>query len=524
MKLSDIRTYLASVNIQLPYEFQLYILRDIVELLGYSNDKIKYSLINVVSSLFIEIENGSTCYEIEMGSEFIDYYYQGYFTKIITEDERNKNFFVLKRFEKDGKFFISTYRHFVDEMIVGGYISERIKKNINSLNFLEINNESTIDMILSNNISVITGPPGSGKTTLATRIYRRLKEIFKDKKIPNIKICAPTGKAANVLTSKVGGEIESYTIHRLLSYNPSYNSFRFNRENRLECDLLIVDEASMIDLTLFRALLEGLDDDSKIIIIGDKNQLPPVGEGAVFSELVNLLKEYVIELKKVYRTENRRIIDIADRVKEGDGRIKESIEYIDLNRLVNSDIKYFDNGVYFVDLDNRKIKIAIDFYLKILAEEKSSIILTFTNRGLRGSDTINNIVLNSYVKNYYIKDVPIIITRNDYENNLFNGDILYLDRKKGIAYLDEIGYNINLIKDYKYAFAVTVHKSQGSEYNNVFIFLPDNSDSPMLSREILYTAITRAKERVFIFGKEETLKKCFEIKLRRSSMLKYFIN
>lgn len=513
MEISDIKSIIENSNIKVPYEFCFYIIENLVERIN-DNQEIISEFIKSVAKLFSEVENrGSVCIGIDKNSEFYKNYKDGLYSELIGKEEE-KNFLIMV--EEEEKPFLYLYKDYINEKELAASLKDILKGNKEKISGFEDKNglrNELINKVLENRISFITGGPGTGKTTLAIEFYKNFIKKFKESKNqePVIKVCAPTGKASKVLgeriSKEVGKEVESFTIHRLLGYSPYDDSFLFNKDNKLVADLIIVDEASMIDLYLFNSFLKAINEDTKLIIIGDKDQLPSVGVGSVFADLVESLSDYVVELKKSYRTESKEILERAGDVNKGDFEnliksIKVSIDDID-NK---------EKGIYFVNSNKKSdlLKI-IELYIK---SGPNSMILTFTNKGFWGSDNINDIIIERY-KNK-IEKIPIIITANDYENNLFNGDILLIDKNGEGVYINkessgsEKRINLNLVKSYKYAFAITVHKSQGSEYDNVYVILPDDIDNPLISRQILYTAITRAKKRVVIIGMEEVFKKCVE--------------
>lgn len=522
MKLKIIDNILQQKEIELPYIFQKYLINDLIDLSELQNEEDINTLLEILIDLFIELSRGSTCLLVNKDSLFLKKYYDQVYNKIIGEGKpliirKLKNYYLLY-----------TYKDYLEELTIEKILKERLTKNKESLN--NIITEDYILKALSYKTIFITGGAGTGKTSLAAKIYLTFYENFYKnfKREPKVKIIAPTGKAAKVLESKIlqftNHNIEGYTIHKLLGYSPTSDSFRYNKEFPLEADLVIIDEASMIDLTLFYNLLSSISYDTNLIIIGDKDQLPSVDKGNVFGDIIEneSLSNNVIKLKTQYRS-NRIISEFANTVISNDKSFDLNITSINKNELL-SILKKEEENAYFIELIDsmeifKIIEIIIEYYKDKITETK---ILSISNQGIIGVENINNKIY----KNYYhiIKNIPIIITENDYENNVFNGDIGEIIKVNGeeiIKFLDGKEININLIKKWNYAFAITVHKSQGSDYNDIFLILPDKANSYLLTRELLYTAITRAKKRIFIIGKKEIFLKGKDKKFNRYSGLKY---
>ena len=362
-----------------------------------------------------------------------------------------------------------------------------------------------------------------------------------------IKVCAPTGKATNVLyksiynniidkfnDNRILDKIETSTIHRLLNYNFKEDRFKFNKDYKIDADLIVVDEASMIDLKLFKSFLEAVDKNTKLIFIGDRDQIPSVENGNVFADIIENDKIDKEELIQQYRFP-QEISKIANIIKRGDLILKEKngdIKLEDFIYLKIDDIeKYFnksEKGVFFIDISNKnQILKLINIIVNNFKDKFDKIaILTLTNVGFLGTENINNIILRYFKK--LIKKIPIVITENDYVNNLFNGEIGYIEDfyennnfRKKVKFDEERIFNLNIIKAYKYAFALTVHKSQGSTYDTVFFILPEEEQINLLNREIIYTAITRAREKVFIIGKSKVFFQGVKNKIERDSAIKF---
>lgn len=585
-------------DFEFPFEFYKFILFDIYNFLI---DKIKSEnleniidinlvkeFISIIYNLLISVYNGSTCIEIGENNRFlINYLNDNNFKNIISNfltfdnDDRITPFKMrIVKSGNFGKYLFYRFGDFVNEKNIEINIKERIKvsKDVSLYNYLELdlldlnkNLNSIIENILQNNLVLITGGPGSGKTTLASKIFIYYIKKFKAQNnfYPKIFICAPTGKATNILWNRVYEEfvkeikdIENFdenfkglTIHKLLGYSPQKGKFKYNKENKLDADLIIVDEASMIDLNLFSSLLDAISLKTKIIILGDKDQLPSVDCGNVFGDIIQNEKIYKVYLKGQLRYNNLiknfldKIINIDKNPLNYENSSLSGISYDKLWNYIKNDlillnikdldrdknIDHFNEGIYFLETQNELyIYKLIDFisfnYSNNFRGEKffdnSKIshliynfsILTLTNKGTLGCENINDIFLKYYNDKFEIK--PAIILENDYENEVFNGD-------SGIIYEnyfinnDGRKINLNLIKKWDYSFAITVHKSQGSSYDDIYFILPFSKSSAIISRELIYTAISRARKRVFILGKKEIFIEGIIKNIKRESGLKF---
>jgi exodeoxyribonuclease V alpha subunit len=368
-----------------------------------------------------------------------------------------------------------------------------------------------IDELLENNkLHIITGGPGTGKTT-------SLAKIIKDRLTEKILLAAPTGKAALRMReslSNQGKNLEAKTLHSLLGYKHLSVSFKHTKENSLDARIIAIDECSMIDLPMMSKLLDAVPNDCDLYLLGDKNQLASVEAGSVFADICEKLKtnkDAYKELTKNYRTENASGIYALSK-----DILAETAESFN-----NENIEHYEN---------KELKAKLPDWYKELFEAKDKIealgflktfqILCAMNVGINGTKNINN-ELGNLAREKKAKFTPIIITENNYQLNLFNGDVGVVDEDNKQAYFYA---NKNEIKEFPLltlpasdlAFAITIHKSQGSEYKKVAVVYPDR-ESEFLTRELLYTAITRAKEKCFIFGNKEVLAKSCKRKIFRAS-------
>lgn len=372
--------------------------------------------------------------------------------------------------------------------------------------------KSAILQGLKSKVFILTGGPGVGKTT----IIKSLLIILQQTKTLRIMLCAPTGRAAKRLSETTGSLAN--TIHRLLNYDPKHFGFKYHQGNPLSLDLLIVDEASMLDIILMDHLLKALPTSAALLLIGDSDQLPSVGPGCV---LTDLLKAQVIpsaRLTEIFRqTQVSQIVINAHRVNQGK------------LPLPLSAAKELLSDFYFIEADSpAKIqdkilclisdRIPKRFHLNAI---QGIQVLTPMNRGAVGAQTLNGMIqaiLNKQVGPrvehfghvFSIGDKVIQCT-NNYDKAVFNGDIGYIshvDLKATHLQINFEGkikdYHFNELDELSLAYALSIHKSQGSEYPAVIIPL-SMQHYRMLTRNLLYTAITRGKQLVILVGQKKAL-------------------
>ena len=364
---------------------------------------------------------------------------------------------------------------------------------------------------LHEKVLVITGGPGTGKTTLLTAllaILRRAKMSFA--------LAAPTGRAAKRMTESAGEE--AMTIHRLLEYNPREGRFQRNEEHPLQADFVIVDEASMVELTLMDHLLRATDPRSHLILIGDVDQLPSVGPGSVLRDLIDSGVIPVVVLRRIFRQERQSLIvvnahrilggqslifdaewekrDFAFAARETEEEILETVKELVSRRLPRS-----------LQLESREVTQAIQ-------------VLTPMHRGILGTINLNRelqSLLNPSGESLERGSVvlrcgdKVMQLRNSYDKNVFNGDlgsITAINREEGkirVEFYDKsVEYESDELDEISLAYATSIHKSQGSEYPAVVVPL-HTSHYLMLHRSILYTAVTRGKKWVVLVGSKKAL-------------------
>jgi len=366
-----------------------------------------------------------------------------------------------------------------------------------------------VKLALSSKVLVITGGPGVGKTTIVNAILR----ILAAKNIRFL-LCAPTGRAAKRMIETTG--FEAKTIHRLLEVDPQNGGFRRNRENPLDCDLLVVDETSMVDILLMNALLKALPNRAVLIAVGDVNQLPSVGPGQVLADMIESAALPVVRLTEVFRQAAKsQIIANAHRINRG--------VVPELARPKT------DSDFYFVGADDaettasRIMELVTTRIPKRFALDpvRDIQVLCPMNRGSVGARSLN-IVLQAALNPAGDRKIErfgwtfaagdkVMQVENDYDKEVYNGDVGYVteikqDEGELTASFDgrSVTYGFGELDNLVPAYAVTIHKSQGSEYPAVVIPLVTQHYT-MLQRNLLYTGVTRGKRLVILVGQRKAV-------------------
>ncbi|MFV0288038.1 MAG: ATP-dependent RecD-like DNA helicase [Mycoplasmatales bacterium] len=380
------------------------------------------------------------------------------------------------------------------------------------LNYSPLQKEAIINS-LSNNISIITGGPGTGKTTIidaVVKIFRKLKygnEIIKDIST-KIMLCAPTGRAAQRMKETTA--FEAKTIHSLLEWDPYKNEFNRSSQNPLIQDLIIIDEFSMVDIFLASAIFRAIKPSALVVIVGDSAQLESVNPGNVLHDLIKTKKIPLIHLDTIFRQgDGSSIALFAKNIDQG-----VQIEYVNTH-----DMSLIDRKTNLPQI----IKTVIEKSYANGYQEMEVQVLYPKYSGANGINKINETLLpnkeNKYIEAYetkfYLND-KVMQLKNNYDKDIFNGDIgtithIY-NAKKPIDLALEVTFKekkVNLLKkeliDLKHAYAISIHKSQGSEFKVVILPIAKESER-MLNKKLIYTGITRAKDKLIVIGDMECFK------------------
>ena len=366
-----------------------------------------------------------------------------------------------------------------------------------------------IRLALLSKVLVITGGPGVGKTTIVNSILRILVA-----KSVNLLLCAPTGRAAKRMTEATG--FEAKTIHRLLEVDPKGGGFKRSADNPLECDLLVIDETSMVDVMLMQALLRAVPDNAALLVVGDIDQLPSVGPGQVLADIIASGAVPVVRLTEVFRqAAQSKIITSAHRINHG--------SLPDLSRPEG------DSDFYFVTADDPetavpriielvRTRIPQRFGLNPIRDIQ---VLCPMNRGGVGARSLNielqkalNPAGERKVERFGWTFAPgdkVMQIENDYDKEVYNGDIGYIDgvdpeAAELTAIFDgrAVTYGFGELDTLVPAYAATIHKSQGSEYPAVVIPVLTQHYA-MLQRNLLYTGVTRGKRLVVLVGQKKAV-------------------
>jgi exodeoxyribonuclease V alpha subunit len=358
-------------------------------------------------------------------------------------------------------------------------------------------------------VLVMTGGPGVGKTTIVRAILRILAA-----KGTSLLLCAPTGRAAKRMTEATG--FEAKTIHRLLEVDPRSGGFKRGEDNPLDCDLLVIDETSMVDVMLMQALLRAVPDKTALLIVGDIDQLPSVGPGQVLADIIASGAVPVVRLTEVFRqAAQSRIITNAHRINQGS--------------MPDFSPPGPESDFYFVQADDPETAVGrIIELVKTRIPKRFGLdpirdiqVLCPMNRGGVGARSLNielQAVLNPAgdrkVERFGWTFAPgdkVMQIENDYDKEVYNGDIGYVedvepDDGELTASFDgrSVSYGFGELDMLVPAYAATIHKSQGSEYSAVIIPVLTQHYA-MLQRNLLYTGVTRGKRLVVLVGQKKAV-------------------
>ena len=411
---------------------------------------------------------------------------------------------------------------------------------------------------LDSRFSVITGGPGTGKTT---RIAKMVSKLWKEDPTLEIVLAAPTGKAASRMDEAIFKaverlkseidedvvkkmmELKGSSIHRLLGWTSRPGVFRHNPDNPLSADVLIVDEASMVDLALMSRLVGALKKDASLILLGDKDQLTSVEAGNVLGDIYEAAKKgyinenCVTELTESYRFNSKSGIGLlADSI--NNCCTKEEISNIFSNQ-EDSSIELLDSG-FKVEIAKVAARIEEKYealfkaetYAELFSVLDSFKVLCASRKGNEGVEEMNRMAERIFRRKGLIPDYdpwyigrPVMILKNSYDLELFNGEtgvVVEVDGVKRAVFRKGENefrtYPVSVLPELETVYAMTVHKSQGSEYGEVMFILPER-EVAVLSKELVYTAVTRARKKISIVSSAQNLAKSLTRSAARSSGL-----
>lgn len=413
-----------------------------------------------------------------------------------------------------------------------------------------------VKLSLIKDLVIISGGPGTGKTYTVRRIIEILSEVKGG--ALSIALAAPTGKAAQRLNDSLIDnnhqfEIpEAVTLHKLLGARGDSGTFRFNSRNKLPNDIVIVDEASMLDITMWINLIRALREDSKLILLGDKNQLASVEAGSILGDICfeadnsfsdkiqSFLKEEInrstdkppindciIHLNKSYRfDENSGIKKLADAINSGDAEL-----VLDLLRSNEyPEITYLEGTSQ--DMQTLITDYVVNPFLNKDEERQTHQILCALRKGPFGVEYINDVAEKELKRTIRIPSVqtwfsgrPIIVTRNNSVLKIRNGETGIAREEEGSGFqilfdnAQTSPVSVTRLQNVETSYAITVHKSQGSEYENVAILL-SNVQNRVLTKELLYTSVTRARQNLLVIGSDNIIKTTVRENIKRNSGLR----
>ena len=625
--------YARSWKLELPL-LDYMTIRDLLELGGCRDD---VPLIAVLMTMFGALQEGSLCLDLEeerlyaglmrfledkqaeaTGTSFLAGLsgdrYKGLITKdgdeympLILSQENGKRLLYFQKFyfhenllrlrmeallKTETRVGISgeTIETMIDE-IYSPQLSIRVSKGGKPIQ-QDRHQVEAIRLSLRSRFSIISGGPGTGKTSLMVNILRCL--LRAGMRPEEILLGAPTGRAAQRMTEAVQYNINTIekpsegdkelldlkgsTLHKLLRYQSRNHDFYYGDTNPLPASVIIVDEVSMVDVVMMEKFLRAVDPlKTKVIFLGDKDQLPSVEAGAVFAEMIpdgiraERFKDRLIVLKKSYRS-GTNLIELAGQINKGKRPEYSPVSFDSALQMEpdkwafvqNEEIKAWKKHIRLwvehhylrpIKGDQRSFKDLIseagnmdvtgllnsdpgkEILGHIFKGVERARILSLVRNGIYGCNGINREIADNlgfelgysaWREKGYFTGAVIMITRNDYSKELFNGDVGVVIRERSGAYRaffprfgSFISFSMDLLPPWELAFSTTVHKSQGSEFDDVLLVLPEDESHRLLTREIVYTGITRAKKRIIIYGTESALNRALERKIDRQSGLEW---
>lgn len=480
-------------------------------LLGTTTSEIETALINLKARAKIEIENVEEIEWVYLNSFYVC---ERNIAQRISILNKSKNIKKIKDFDKKFK---------EEEKHIDITLSEKQKEAIKAVN--------------DNNVCVITGGPGTGKTT----IIKFIIELYK-KKNKKVVLCAPTGRAAKRMSETTGED--ATTIHRLLCLGKVEESLGMERVDYaiepIDADVLIIDEMSMVDVFLMNYILKGLYMGTKLVLVGDVNQLPSVGPGNVLKDIINSETVETIELNEIFRQAAKsQIITNAHKVNNGENfleipkeELKEKLQDFyflneptqnkmieDVISLCTGRLKKFGNYDFFRDIQvltpTKKGKLG--------TKELNIELQNALNPSLNGKNNIKEIPQKKHGDRVFLEGDRVMQVKNNYDiyweknhkedgTGIFNGELGTIKKIDDVTKQIEIKfddektawYEYSELEQLEHSYSITIHKSQGSEFDVVIMCLPQAAPM-LLTRNLLYTGITRAKKLLIVLGTKKVL-------------------
>jgi exodeoxyribonuclease V alpha subunit len=606
-------------------------IRDLMQLAGYQDN---YVLFAILLCMFETLQQGSLCLDLEknnlknrlqafsdkqVSSDTAEKFlsgldqnqYEGFISKnrdqfvplVLSEIENRKLLYFQKYyvFERQLKKRIEKFLSISDayrknsldkitfddpvQNIFSPELVLRVSKDGNPI-AIDPYQVKALKLALSSRFCIISGGPGTGKTSLMVNLLRCIVRTGIDN--TSIILCAPTGKAAQRMTEAIYNNINTIqspadhdlnllnlkasTLHKTLHYKPYLNDFHYNEQTPLPASVVIMDEVSMVDVAMMEKFLRAINPfETRLILLGDKDQLPSVEAGAVFGAMIpegyqtKTFENHLVVLKNNFRS-GHQLQYLAQQVNSGKLSSFEPISFKAATNLENDqwavviprtaeywqkDLALWANVHLIQDEKNRTIisqassmnpeelinsSKGRELLKKIFQNVESSKVLTLIKEGIWGSIGINRL-LAEYLSDHYKSSLDwmktgvfsgalIIIMRNDYTKALFNGDTgVVIKDPQGVfrtyfkRFDSYLCFSLDLLPAWEPAYALTVHKCQGSEFENILVVLPSDEKHRLLTRQMIYTATTRAKKKIIIYGKSSAIQNALKQKVRRESGL-----
>ncbi|MEG1495061.1 MAG: ATP-dependent RecD-like DNA helicase [Bacilli bacterium] len=496
----------------------LYIMSEVCNLIGHSyllNGEIYGYLLKVLG-----IHISTPIFDQAIADLALD-------KKIIIKDE---HYYLTSMFEAEKN--IANRLRYLASLVDTDYkkIDQELV-NLEEKNQITYNNDQKKAIInaISKNVLIITGGPGTGKTTIIkaiTGLYQSLNKYSYEKMVERIALLAPTGRASKRISEAT--LLPAVTIHRFLKWNKDTNLFAVNEYNKSNVEFVIIDEVSMMDVNLLDNLLKGLKINTKIILVGDDNQLPSVGPGQILRDMIESEELPVVKLVELYRQgKDSNIITLAydinkDYLDQTLFNKQEDLTFIACDSMVvKENIRKI--CMPFKNMDYRKFQVLAPMYKTLNGIDELNMLLQSIFNPKASAK--KEIIINGIT---YREQDKVIQLSNMPDENVFNGDIGIITHienglKKVVTIefdLTEVHYTPSNFNKFKHAFAISIHKSQGSEFDVVVMPIVQGYHK-MLYRKLIYTGVTRAKKKLYLIGEIEALNYAIhhnEVDLRRTTL------